>query len=72
MSTPSSATPTERNLSLLVDIQGEAQRLIEMLDKRSIYLTGSDSETTELRALFNATRANTVLAALPLKKSEVI
>jgi len=72
VSTPSSATPTERNLSLLVDIQGEAQRLIEMLDKRSIYLTGSDSETTELRALFNATRANTVLAALPLKKSEVI
>ena len=72
MSTPSSASPSERNLSLLVDIQGEAQRLIEMLDKRSIYLTGSDSETTELRALFNATRANTVLAALPLKKSEVI
>ena len=71
MSTSPSATPSERNLSLLVDIQGQAQLLIELLDQRSMYLNGSDAETTELRALFNATKANTTLAGLPLKRTVI-
>ena len=71
MSTSPSASPTDRNLSLLVDIQGQAQRLIELLDQRSMHLNGSDAETTELRALFNATKANTTLAGLPLKKTVI-